>query len=116
MSIEETNNNTELTLEETCFQIIAFSGDALSTLINALKLCRKNDYAKAEKLIDEASNMLNKAHNIHTQLLANEAKGQNINYSVLLTHAQDNMMNTILAKTLVEEMIEMYKSLKRIEQ
>lgn len=104
--------NQKLNLEETCFQIIAFSGEAFSKLVEALKLCRNDDYAGAKKKIEEASDLLNQAHNVHTELLVREANGEEIGYSVLLTHAQDNMMNTLLAKTFAEEMMEMYKSLK----
>ncbi|MGG3791907.1 PTS lactose/cellobiose transporter subunit IIA [Geobacillus thermodenitrificans] len=105
-------NNQKLKLEETCFRIIAFSGEAFSKLMEALKLCRNDDYDGAKKAIEEASDLLNQAHNAHTELLVREANGEEIGYSVLLTHAQDNMMNTLLAKTFAEEMIEMYKALK----
>jgi PTS system cellobiose-specific IIA component/PTS system lactose-specific IIA component len=109
---EQGANNEKLNLEEACFRIIAFSGEAFAKLMEALKLCRNDDYAGAEKTIKEASDLLNQAHNVHTELLVKESNGEEIGYSVLLTHAQDNMMNTILAKTFAEEMMEMYKALK----
>ncbi|MBA4602460.1 PTS lactose/cellobiose transporter subunit IIA [Thermoactinomyces mirandus] len=113
MNTEKTGvTSSEMKLEEICFQIIACSGEALSLLMEALKKCRGHDYAGAEKSIDKASELLNQAHHAHTQLLAKEAGGEKIGYSVLLTHAQDNMMNTLLAKTFTVEMIEMYKALK----
>jgi len=102
-------------LEEICFQIIACSGDAFSLLMEALKKCREGDYAGAQQSIDNASELLNHAHSVHTQVLAKEASGKRVDYSVLLTHAQDNLMNTLLAKTFTLEMIEMYKSLREIK-
>ncbi len=113
MNTEETGaTGSEMKLEEICFQIIAYSGEAFSLLMEALKKCRKSDHAGAQKKIDEASELLNHAHHVHTQVLAKEAGGEKIGYSVLLTHAQDNMMNTLLAKTFTVEMIEMYKAFK----
>jgi len=108
--------NQDFNLEETCFQIIAHSGEALSQMIDALKKCRENRFDEVEKLMEQASASLNKAHNVHTQLLVKEANGEKIGYSILLAHAQDNMMNTIIAQTFCEEMIKMYKSLKGIAE
>ena len=50
------------------------------------------------------------AHNTHTEIIVAEAKGEKSEYSVLLSHAQDTLMNTILAETLIEELIEVYKN------
>jgi lactose PTS system EIIA component len=108
----ENSNMVNYDMEQICFQIIAHSGEAFSKLIEAVKICRAKDYAKANELMQEASGLLNQAHQFHTELLVGEAQGNKIEYSVLLAHAQDNLMNTMLAKTLFEEMIDMYKELK----
>ncbi|MGA8943750.1 MAG: PTS lactose/cellobiose transporter subunit IIA [Thermoactinomyces sp.] len=113
MNTEKTGEtSSEMNLEEICFRIIACSGEALSLLMEALKKCRSHDYTGAEKSIDKASELLNQAHHAHTRLLTKEAGGEKIGYSILLAHAQDNMMNTLLAKTFTVEMMEMYKALK----
>ena len=47
---------------------------------------------------------------MHTEILVSEAQGNKAEYSVLLSHAQDTLMNAILAETLLSEMIELYKT------
>jgi cellobiose-specific phosphotransferase system component IIA len=111
--MEETQTQTmSQELEQTCFQIIAHSGEAFSKILEAMKICRSQHYKKSQELMEEATQLLNKAHKYHTNLLIGEAQGNKIEYSVLLAHAQDHLMNSMLAKTLAEEMIEMYKELK----
>lgn len=51
------------------------------------------------------------AHNIQTALLTKEAQGDHTPVDVLLVHAQDHLMTSILAKELIEQMIELYKRL-----
>lgn len=111
-NIDIDKHSEEFNLEQFCFQIIALSGEALSLMMDALKKCREDNFKKVDELMEEATTILNKAHNVHTQLMVKEANGEEIGYSVLLAHAQDNLMNTILAKTFSEEMINMYKALK----
>ena len=109
---EENTKVMDQDMEQICFQIIAFSGEAFSKMMEAMKVCRTGDYEKADEVMEEASDLLHQAHNAHTNLLVNEAQGKKVEFSVLLGHAQDNLMNTMLTKTLMEEMMSMYKELK----
>ena len=109
---EEKTQVMDQDVEQICFQIIAFSGEAFSKMLEAMRICRTGDYEKADEMMEEASDMLNQAHHTHTNLLVKEAQGQRVEFSVLLGHAQDNLMNAMLTKTLMEEMMEMYKELK----
>ena len=97
-------------IEQVSFQIISFSGDSLSTMLKALEMSKEKKFDEAEKLMEEAKETLNQAHNVHTEILVSEAQGNKAEYSVLLSHAQDTLMNAILAETLLSEMIELYKT------
>ena len=44
-----------------------------------------------------------KAHHIQTQLLSTEAAGEHLSVDVLLVHAQDHLMCSMLAQELVQE-------------
>ena len=85
-------------IEQISFQIISFAG------------AKEKDFESAEKLMEEAKKSLDDAHNVHTEILVSEAQGNKQEYSVLLSHAQDTLMNTILAETLLSEIIELYKA------
>ena len=52
------------------FEIVAYSGDARSTLLQLLKEVRSGNFDNVDKAIKDADENLAKAHNAQTQLLA----------------------------------------------
>lgn len=96
---------------KTIMTLIANSGDAKSSSMEALRAARKRDFDLAEESIKHARELLNKAHKSQTELLTKEASGNSMQITLLLIHAQDHLMNTITTTDLAEEMIEMYKTL-----
>ncbi len=96
-------NREEITLLG--FEIVAFSGDARSRLLEALTAAQKGDYAKAEK----ANECIVDAHNSQTKLLQKEASGEDLAFSVTLMHGQDHLMTTLLLRDMMGHMIELYK-------
>lgn len=103
--MEELNTN----LEGIIMQIIAFSGEARSLAFNGLKEARAKNFDKAEAYMEESAEASLKAHKAQTDLLIQEANGEKNDISILLIHAQDHLMTSILAKDLIQEMIGMYK-------
>ena len=95
------NSNLELT----SMTLIANSGDARSKAFEALEQAKLQSFEQAEALIEEAKAYSTKAHNAQTELLFKEANGENETVNVLLVHAQDHFMTSLLAIELIEEMI-----------
>ena len=100
-------NREEVTLLG--FEIVAYSGDARSKMLNALKAMQEKDFAKAEQLINEAEECLNDAHRAQTSLLQKEALGEDIAYSITMIHGQDHLMTSILLHDLMKHFMELYK-------
>ncbi|MEG0669092.1 MAG: PTS lactose/cellobiose transporter subunit IIA [Clostridium sp.] len=95
--------------EEISFGIISYAGDAFATLREAISAARNKNFEQADKLMQDAKKSLGEAHSVHTKLIVAEADGTKPEYSILLSHAQDTMMNALLFETITEEFIEMYK-------
>ncbi len=57
----------------------------------------------------QAKEELSQVHNIQTSLIQEEAAGKKQEFSLLLMHAEDHLMNAILAKDLISELIEMHR-------
>ena len=91
------------------FEIVAFAGDARSKFLEALTAAQAGDFAKADALIEEGNNCIAEAHRAQTSLLAKEAQGDDIAYSVTMMHGQDHLMTTILLKDLMKHLLEFYK-------
>lgn len=96
--------------EKISFNIIANSGDGRSFAFEALKSARLGDFEKSEELIKKSDESLNLAHKTQTELLCQEANGNKTDVDVLLIHAQDHLMTSILANELIKEMILLYEN------
>ena len=95
--------------EQICFKIISLAGESFSKMAEALAAAKNKEFKKSEELIEESREILHEAHGIHAELLTAEANGNSPGISILLVHAQDNLMNTVLAETFFTEMIQIYK-------
>lgn len=102
-------------LELICFQIISASGGAKSAYMAALEAAKEGDYKEAEKMIKEGDEMLNQGHAPHATLVQQEAAGNSPEVSLILIHAEDQMMGAESFKAMVEEFIEVYKQLDALK-
>ena len=67
----------------------------------------------AEEKLAEASKYFVNGHHAHASLIQKEASGEKVEPSLIIMHAEDQMMSAETIKFLVEEMIEMYKDLRK---
>jgi len=105
-----------MNLEEIVFTIISHAGTAKSMCFEALHLARKGEFEKAQELMDEAKKELNETHDIQNSMIHKEACGEKQEVSLLLIHAEDHLMNAMLAKDLIEELIQMNKENKTLKE
>lgn len=100
-------------LEKIAFEIISNVGMAKSSAIDALREVRKGNYDDGEKLLKEANEYLVNGHHAHASLIEKEASGGKVQFSLIIMHAEDQMMSAETIKDLVRELIDMYKELKK---
>lgn len=98
--------------EMTIFTIIAHSGEAKSSCMEAITHAKAGDFERADKCIDEANNKLGLAHGCQTSLIQSEVQGSEIKLTLLMIHAQDHLMNTMTIRDLAGEFIDMYKIMR----
>ena len=91
------------------FQLISYAGDAFSSFFKAVEKSRNGEFDEADELIKKGESELTNAHNAQTELLAKEAQGKDIEYSIMLVHAQDHLMTTIMYERVAKEFITLYK-------
>lgn len=104
------------TLEEIAFSLIANSGDARSYAFQALQEAKNKNFEKSQELLAESKKCSREAHKIQTELLIGEANGSGYEINILLIHAQDHLMTSILAGELIEDMIEMRKEINELRK
>ncbi len=96
-------------LETMVFTIIAHSGDARSSSMEAIGHARNGEFDKAAACLDEANKKLLLVHSEQTKLIQAEAQGQETKLSLLLVHAQDHLMGAMTVRDLAGEFIELYR-------
>ena len=82
-------------LIDTSMMLIVHSGDARAAAFHALMA------ESQEKALE--------AHHIQTGLLTDEGNGEGPQVNLLLVHAQDHLMTSMLAQELIEELIELHE-------
>jgi PTS system cellobiose-specific IIA component len=96
-------------LEEVVMGIIINAGQSKSLAYEALQAAKKGHYDQAKTLMQQSQEFANLAHLTQTQLIeADEGTGKTP-MNLILVHAQDHLMTSMLAKELVAELIELHQ-------
>jgi len=97
-------------LEEQVMGIIINAGQSRSLCYEALQSAKEGDFADADDKMQQAQHFAREAHLVQTQLIeADEGEGKT-KMTLVMVHAQDHLMTSILAKELVTELIEIYRT------
>ena len=96
-------------MEEIIMNLIMYSGEARSYAMEAMELAKNNKVAEAKELIQKSAEQLGEAHHSQTTLIQNEAAGKRAELSLLLVHAQDHLMTSMVVKDLGNEIIDIYE-------
>lgn len=99
-------------LEEVVMALIINSGQARSLAYAALKKAKEGDFEQAHDLMAKSRLALNEAHRVQTKLIEDDQGEGKIKVSLVLVHAQDHLMTSMLARELVTELIELHEKIK----
>lgn len=102
-------------LELIAFKIISGVGAARSSYIEAIQAAKAGDYDRAEKLIAQGDESFVEGHDAHTGLLTREANGEGNSVTLLILHAEDQLMSAEAFKTIAQEFIAAHKRIDQLE-
>lgn len=97
-------------MEYICFQIISHAGGAKAKLMEALQYAKLGDTKTSSQLIEEANEVFVHAHEVHAKLIQQEASGNSVLMSLLLTHAEDQLSGAETTKDFVLEFINLFEN------
>lgn len=103
-------------IESACMEIIASSGSAKTCFIEAIHAARDNQFALAEEKIAEGDLAMRSAQRLHFSLIVQEASKENVPFSMMLMHAEDQMMAAEEFRILAIELIALYHQLVNLQQ
>ena len=99
-------------LEMAAMELVGNSGESRSLSFEAMTLAREGKFDEAKSKISEAKEKMLKAHGTQTDLICAEADGEEFKVGLLMVHAQDHLMTSILARELAEEIIMLHEKLQ----
>lgn len=98
-------------LELVAFQIISAVGTARSFFIEAIHSAKEGKFEEAHSKIEEGQKMFTEGHHGHSELIQKEASGEKNELSLLLIHAEDQLMSAEAFGILAEEFISVYQQI-----
>ena len=94
-------------ISQVAMQVITYSGLAKSNYLEALKYYRENDQTAYEQSMSNGDESFSQAHD---QLLQQEMNTQEPQITMLMAHAEDQLMSAETIKTLIQEIILLIES------
>ncbi len=83
---------------------------------DALKAASMNKLEEARLKMEEAQKDINEAHHVYMKLLQSEAGGKALEFSILLTHAQDSLMVSMSELHMAKHMLTMYEKISNSQR
>lgn len=111
-------------LELVSFKIISAVGMAKSSFIEAMKVAANGEFDVARAKIKEGEESFNGGHLAHSELIQQEASeliqqeasGNHVVPSILLMHAEDQLMSAETIKVMALEIIRLNERVKALEK
>lgn len=100
-------NEVELIVME----LIVHAGNSKTHAYNALEMVKEKKYLEAEEEMKKANDEILLAHGIQKSMITQEVNGEPMELSLLTIHAQDHLMTAISEKKLIEQLIELTKTI-----
>ena len=98
-------------IETIAMELVGNAGEARSLAFEALAQAKNKNFEKAKELLEESKQASLKAHHIQTDLICQEADGNKVEIGLLMVHAQDHLMTSILTRELITEIISLYEKI-----
>lgn len=97
-------------------QLIVKSSKVTSLAMQSMKSALAGDLSSARELLDEAKAKGVEAHNIQTEMIQLEIKGEVSAPTLLAVHAQDHFMNSHLLLEMVGIVVEQQTQMKALQE
>lgn len=98
-------------INQVAMEVILNAGDGRADIEAALASCAGFDFDAAESHLKDAEAKILKAHNAQTETIQAQAAGEDVEYSLLFTHAQDTLMTISAELHLAQRMLPVFRAL-----
>ncbi len=96
-------------MESTVMELIINAGEARSYAMQALRAAKQGNWDLVDEQLTEASAASKRAHDVQTMLIGMDEGCGKIPVNLVMVHAQDHIMTSMLAREMIEELIEIHR-------
>lgn len=96
-------------MESTVMELIINAGEARSCAMQALYAAKSGEWDQVDDLLQQSTAASKKAHAVQTELIGMDEGCGKVPVNLVMVHAQDHIMTSMLARELIEELIELHK-------
>jgi len=99
-------------MEETVMELIINAGESRSCAMQALYAAKAGNWDEVDGLLAESTAASKRAHKVQTALIGMDEGAGKVPVNLIMVHAQDHIMTSMLARELIEELIAVHKKLQ----
>ena len=96
------SEQAEFNLESTVMELIINAGEARSFAMQALRAAKQHNWSQVDVLLTQASQASKRAHDVQTMLIGLDEGTGKIPVNLIMVHAQDHIMTSMLAREMIE--------------
>jgi len=98
-----------MNIENTVMELIINAGEARSCAMQALYAAKRGNWDEVDDLLAQSTAASKLAHGVQTELIGLDEGEGKVPVNLVMVHAQDHIMTSMLARELVEELIELHR-------
>lgn len=99
-----------------CLQIITDVGNARSKYIEAIQEAKSGNYESCNELLKQGNESYARGYRTHANLVGKEVSGERTDLSLLLVHAEDQLMSAESFKILCNEFLDVYRKFDELRE
>ena len=99
-------------LESTVMELIIQAGASKSYAMEALRAAKIGHWNEVDTHLENSRLAAKSAHDIQTNLIGMDEGCGKVPVNLIMVHAQDHIMTAMLAKEMIQELIELHRQLQ----
>lgn len=100
-------------MEATVMELIINAGESRSCAMQALQAAKAGKWQEVDALMQQSADASKRAHDVQTMLIGMDEGCGKVPVNLIMVHAQDHIMNSMLAREIVSEFIDVQHQLQR---
>ena len=97
-------------------QLIVKSSKVTTLAMQSMKSALAGDISSARSILDEAKAKGVEAHNVQTEMIQQEIRGEGLTTTLLSVHAQDHFMNSHLLLEVVNIIVDQQEQIEALKE